>query len=62
MIQFELFGVLIDWENIGFEIGIVTLTYPVDGMFRKDNLFCFSFMQGEWYLEILSFVVIGAKA
>lgn len=61
MIQFQLFDILFDWLNGNFSLAIGTITFPVNDVFEQHNIFCFMFWDGKFYLEILSFCLIGSK-
>lgn len=61
MIQFELFNFIIDWTGFVFQLCFLSVTYPVNGIFRTDSLFAFILDEGEIYLEIFFLTLIGEK-
>jgi hypothetical protein len=61
MISFDAYNFMIDWTNVMFQVAVFSFTYPFNGVFRTDSLFALVWNEGEWYLEIFFFTVIGEK-
>ena len=61
MIQFQPLSILVDWTLLQFEIAILSITYTFGDVFRSDSVFCIAWVDDEFYLEILGFVLLGEK-
>ena len=61
MINLKLGSILLSWVESILEITFFGIEYAVNGYFRTDYLFAFGYYDGEVFLELFFFVLIGNK-
>ena len=62
MVMINLFELVLDWTMLGFEIAILTLEYPHEGLFKNNSLFALAYnKETGWLFEFMFILLIGDK-
>lgn len=61
MIWLQAFDVLIDFTFWNFQLSFITFFFPHQDYFKSISLFCFSYFDDEFYLELFFIVLVGEK-
>ena len=62
MIIINLFELLLDWTMLSFEVSILTIRYPHQGLFENKSLFALAWnKESGWLFEFAFILLIGDK-